>query len=123
MPIMQAFLTAPREPQAKKALCAAYAACFVDVLGSKPERVRIQLVPVAGDDVFVAGEHGGGLAMLHVWLLPGRPAALKAELIARLALATAAHAGLDDHRMRILIHDTPAHDIGFGASTAQALGF
>ncbi len=123
MPIMQAFLTRTGDAPQQQALCEAYAHCLVDTLSSQMARVRIQLVPVERSGVFVAGQPAADLAMLHLYLLPGRPAATKAAVIAGLAKATADHTGLDDTRIRVLIHEVERDAIGFGAQTAAALGF
>lgn len=123
MPIMQAFLTQPEAAPQRQALCAAYASCLMEKLSSRPERIRLQVIPVDRSGVFVAGQAGADLAMLHVYLLPGRSSATKSALIEALARVTTEHTGLDDAQVRVLVHEIAREDIGFGARTAAALGF
>lgn len=123
MPIMQAFVTRLDDPAQRRALSAAYAQCLVDALSSRPERARVQVVSVDASGVSVAGQAPADLALLHVYLLPGRTAAVKAALIESLARTTAQHTGLDDDHVRVLVHEVPREAIGFGARTAAALGF
>ena len=123
MPILQAFLTRPDGAPQRQALCAAYAGCLIEKLSSQPERIRLQVIPVDRSGVFVAGQPEADLAMLHVYLLPGRSHGTKAALIEALARVTTEHTGLGDDHVRVLVHEIPREDIGFGTRTASALGF
>jgi len=120
---MQAFVTRLDDPSHRQALSAAYARCLVEALSSRPERIRVQVVHVDASGVYVAGQPQADLALLHVYLLPGRKAAIKTALIEALTHTTMQHTGLDNDHVRVLVHEIPHESIGLGTSTATTPGF
>ncbi|WP_431112995.1 tautomerase family protein [Variovorax paradoxus] len=120
---MQAHLPEPAGTDDPGALFSAYSDCFVQALNAKPGRVRIQIVPVRANHTYVGGKTPARLCILTVFLLEGRTAAAKAELIEALAKVTMAFTSTTEDEVRVVIHDIAREDIGFGTRTAAALGF
>ena len=65
MPIMQAFIAPDCSESARARLFDGYAQCFISVLGSPRERIRIVLVPLQPGWVCVGGVVGEPIVLIN----------------------------------------------------------
>lgn len=123
MPILNILVNQSCTPQQKTQLLENSSQAVVDSIGAPLSTVRVSVQTLPADDVIIAGEIGISMALVIVYLLPGRTEGQKQALIAALTRAITDSVNVSDEYSRVIIRDVPTTDMGFaGGITAKMAG-
>ena len=131
MPNLNLYLLRGRDPATKRRLMREITAVVVDAFGAPADNVRVFLLELDAEQIFIGGEPISERASaaadlagptVHAFLIEGRSEMQKERLIVGLSKTIAEVLNIPLAPIRIMIMDVANTNFGFNGQTAKALG-